>query len=135
MTGDWTTQKLGQVTEHETRKKQGDHAWHFKLQQETEEIGKILRGLRVIKSASLPPFLIYITHKINRKSIFKSHWALCYILDICPLKLAHILIQGSGYNHSRTIPKEYFFINETFIYFCGLSITELLYKTETHKYM
>lgn len=31
MTGDWTTQKLGQVTEHETRKKQGDHAWHFKL--------------------------------------------------------------------------------------------------------
>ena len=103
--------------------------------QNTEEIGKILRGLRVIKSASLPPFLIYITHKINRKSIFKSHWALCYILDICPLKLAHILIQGSGYNHSRTIPKEYFFINETFIYFCGLSITELLYKTETHKYM
>lgn len=31
MTGDWTTKKLGQVTEHETRKKQGDDAWHFKL--------------------------------------------------------------------------------------------------------
>lgn len=129
MTGDWTTKKLNQVTEHATRKKQGDHAWHFKLQQERDEIGKILRGLRVIKSASLPLFLIYITHKINRKSISKSHWALCYILDTCPLKLAHILIQGSVYNQSRTSP------NETFIYFCGLSITELLYKTETHKYI
>lgn len=31
MTGDWTTKKLDQVTENETRKKQGDHAWHFKL--------------------------------------------------------------------------------------------------------
>lgn len=31
MTGEWTTKKLDQVTEHETRKKKGDHAWHFKL--------------------------------------------------------------------------------------------------------
>lgn len=51
-------------------KKQGlDHAWHCKLWQETGAMGKLWRALSMIKNASLPPSLIHITHKINKKNI------------------------------------------------------------------
>lgn len=115
-------------------KKQGlDHAWHCKLWQETGAMGKLWRALSMIKNASLPPSLIHITHKINEKNI-------CVQKPLgTMLYFRHHPIKTGSYSYSGFCAQPwqnnsqrdfFFFINETFIYCCDLSITEFLYATE-----
>lgn len=109
--------ETGQVTGHETRKKQGlDHTWSYKLWQEMDAVGKCQGTLCMTKKCFPFPSPVHI-HTRETKINVQKPLAPCYILVTCSSKSSHVLIQGSVHNHGRTIQSFFFnmYINETFI--------------------
>lgn len=109
--------ETGQVTGHETRKKQGlDHTWSYKLWQEMDAVGKFRGTLCMTKKCFPFPSPVHI-HTRETKINVQKPLAPCYILVTCSSKSSHVLIQGSVHNHGRTIQSFFFniYINETFI--------------------